>query len=191
MIPLERQKGHRWPGGVSTQKQTFLELGMSRWARVVCFGSDTRKDLEWGSERGEGRNLISAALISGWALWAPGAQSAGDPGDSGQHTPEFSYPRTRRLKYWRTNSFVIGTTPQPHGRACKLARHAQQEVPSRDAGRLQQAAAALPGKVSLRARGWALAMPLSISLALPVSGDRTVSHTFGTVQCGKGNTKYI
>ena len=50
----------------------------------------------------------------------------------------------------RVHSFVIGTTPQQHGRACKLARHAQQgeRVPSRDAGGLQQAAAALPGKVS-------------------------------------------
>ena len=94
MIPLERQKGHRWPWGVSTQKQTFLEPGMSRWATAVCLGSDTRKDLEWGSETGEGRNLISDALISGWALWATGAQSAQDPRDSRQHTPEFSYPRT-------------------------------------------------------------------------------------------------
>lgn len=104
MIPFERQKGHRWPWGVSTEKQTFLEPGMSRWATAICLGSDNRKDLEWGSETGEGRNLISDALISGWALWATGAQSAGDPGDSGQHTPEFSYPRTGD---WSTEGLTL------------------------------------------------------------------------------------
>lgn len=64
-------------------------------------------------------------------------------------------------------------------------------VLSRDAGGLQQAAAALPGKVP-RACGRALATPSSVTPALPVSGViRTVSPMPSTMQCGKGDTKYI
>lgn len=66
----------------------------------------------WNGEvREVGRNLIPGALISGWALWAPGAQSAGDPGDSGQHTPEFSYPRTRRLCIDGLTRLSLGPLP--------------------------------------------------------------------------------
>lgn len=46
---------------------------------------------------------------------------------------------------------------------------------------MQQAAAAPQEGESESTPEWALAMPYQISLALPVSGDWTVSHTFGTV----------